>query len=320
MAIRDLIEQIASSWPSYHQKVRVDKIDPVFSVVETQFPDALRPHLSSYNNLKLEGSTGAGNITAAPWIAAFDRRLTTSATTGYYVVYLFSVDMSTVTLTLAFGTTQFEKQFGGPAKAFPRMRAAAFRLQEMFGHLIPSHLSRGLINLGATPSEKLHYAYQQSAILSCKPYLIGSLPQESQIVADLQELVRIYTEIVSDPLEATVERLVEAVVEPAVEPQSIQVFDFKPRQPKKSLSGGHAYRRGQRYSPESRKIGDAGERVVLMQEKNRWTQAGRPDLADRVRWHPPKQEYPGWDITSFDDDGAEIYIEVKSSAGKTMSL
>ncbi len=102
--------------------------DPVFALVEKQFPQALQAHMVPYETLVSEGSTGAGNVTAAPWIAVFDRRLTTSAT------------------------------------------------------------------------------YQQSAILSYAPYRIGALPEEAQLVADLQELTRLYTEIVSDPLEVTVER------------------------------------------------------------------------------------------------------------------
>jgi len=108
MAIRDLIQQIVAGWPAYQQKGRVDKTEPVYTLVTSLFPEALLPHVAEYESIVAEGSTGAGNITAAPWIALFDRRLTSSATTEYYVVYLFSTDMSTVTLCLAFGTTQFE--------------------------------------------------------------------------------------------------------------------------------------------------------------------------------------------------------------------
>jgi hypothetical protein len=66
MAIRDLIEQIAGAWPVYHQKGRVDKNDPAYALVVKQFPEAIRPHIAGYDTIMLEGSTGAGNITAAP--------------------------------------------------------------------------------------------------------------------------------------------------------------------------------------------------------------------------------------------------------------
>jgi len=322
MAIRELIEQIAAGWPTYFQKGRVDKRDRIYEVVTTQFPGALQPYVASYDTLTLQGSTGAGNITAAPWIAIFDRRLTTSATTGYYIVYLFSTDMSAVTLCLAFGTTQFEKQFGGPSTAFPRMRSAATRLQEMFSHLIPVHMARGPIDLAAKSGQRLHYAYQQSAILSYAPYRIGTLPGEAELVADLRELVHLYTEIVSDPLEASVERLVEAVAEPAPHVEKIKVHDFEPRPPRLSRESnmpGTQARRSRRYSPESRKVGDTGERLVLRHERERLIKLGRQDLADRIRYHAQELEFVGWDITSFDDDGNEMFIEVKSSIGKTVS-
>lgn len=39
--------------------------------------------------LVVEGSPGQGNWAAVPWISVFDPAITTSATRGYYVVYLF---------------------------------------------------------------------------------------------------------------------------------------------------------------------------------------------------------------------------------------
>jgi hypothetical protein len=318
MAIRDLLAQIASGWSDYRSKNQVDREDPVYQLVVEQLPEALRPHLKSFDTIVVQGSTGAGNITAAPWIALFDSRITTSATSGFYVVYLFSVDLSTITLCIAFGTTQFEQQFGGPAKSFPRMRSAAARLQEMFRPLIPSSLSTGSISLGAGPSQKLHYSYQQASILSVPPYDLNHLPADETLLKDLVGLVRLYTDIVSDPLDPSVERLVEAVVEPAnIEVIEAREFELRDLRIRSTVNTTSPTKR--RYSPQSRKVGDAGERVVLRFERERLSQGGRKDLADRVRWHGPEGEFCGWDITSFDDDGGELFIEVKSSVGKTIS-
>jgi hypothetical protein len=225
--------------------------------------------------------------------------------------------LKTVTLTLAFGITQFEKQFGGPAAAFPRLRFAATRLQEMFNHLISPKMSRGPINLSASSGQKLHYAYEQAAIVSFPPYIVEALPSEEQLVADLRELVALYAAIASDPLDVTVERLVEAAVQTATQLSSIKVQEFQPRERKKNAPSSKKDLR--RYSPESRKVGDAGERIVIKHERERLSRAGRQDLADRVRWHAQQLEFPGWDVTSFADDGREVFIEVKSSVGKTVS-
>jgi hypothetical protein len=314
MPMRELIQEIKKGWPDYHDKKRVDGAHHEYDLVVRQFPKVLDQYLSDYKNKLVKGSTGTGNINDAPWIAIFDQRLTTSATREYYPVYLFSVDMSSVTLALAFGTTQFMDLFLTEEEAFPRMRSAALRLQEMFNHLIPAYLERGPIHLAAKPSQELHYAYQQSSILSFPPYAIDALPEESRLKADLRELFHLYAEIVSDPLDANVDRIVEAVADPAPLEQTSTVLDFVPRPPAKrgKRGGGQGHRR---HSSQSRKVGDAGELAVVNHEQKRLRETGHPELADRVQWHGQKREFLGWDITSFDDRGEEFLIEVKSCAG-----
>src|SRR5215475_13056644 len=55
--------------------------------------------------LIIEGSPGQGNWAAVPWISVFDPAVTTSATRGYYVVYLFHANEPLVHLSLNQGTT-----------------------------------------------------------------------------------------------------------------------------------------------------------------------------------------------------------------------
>ncbi|HMF46171.1 MAG TPA: DUF3578 domain-containing protein [Candidatus Udaeobacter sp.] len=257
MPIKDVLEQIAIGWSAYRDNKVVDSSHPIHALVTKTFRENIRAHLKEFSQLKFEGSTGAGNITAAPWMAVFDPRVTQSATKGYYVVYLFSLDLKAVTLCIAFGTTQFEKQFGGPTKAFPRMREAASRLQDLFRQLVPETLSRKPIQLGATPNEKLHYAYEQSAIFSYAPYKLDALPSEEQLVADLRQIVQIYTKIVSDPLTPELDLVVQTAIVPAKVLLNIEVKEFKKRSPSKQVSAksqkGNGTRR--RYSSESRKVG-----------------------------------------------------------------
>ncbi len=70
-----------------------------------------------------------------------------------------------------------------------------------------------------------------------------------------------------------------------------------------------------RRSQQSKKVGDAGEAHVLRYERDQLEQAGRPDLAKRVRRLEEINEYPGWDITSYYPDGREKLIEVKATSG-----
>jgi 5-methylcytosine-specific restriction protein A len=52
------------------------------------------------SGLLVEGSAGASNWAAVPWISVFDPAITTSATHGYYMVYLFQFSILRLRLTV----------------------------------------------------------------------------------------------------------------------------------------------------------------------------------------------------------------------------
>lgn len=67
---------------------------------------------------------------------------------------------------------------------------------------------------------------------------------------------------------------------------------------------------------ENKKLGRRGEEWVLELEKQRLTANGRTDLATKVVWVADEEgDGAGYDIRSFDDDGAETYVEVKTTNG-----
>lgn len=66
----------------------------------------------------------------------------------------------------------------------------------------------------------------------------------------------------------------------------------------------------------NRALGKAGEEVVLEHEKRVLRQAGRENLAERVRWTAIQDgDGYGYDIASFEPDGGERLIEVKTTNG-----
>lgn len=67
---------------------------------------------------------------------------------------------------------------------------------------------------------------------------------------------------------------------------------------------------------ENKRIGDLGERWVLKNEMDYLSKNGRPQLARKVK-HVAKDQGDGlgYDILSFDLDGNEKYIEVKTTKG-----
>jgi 5-methylcytosine-specific restriction protein A len=77
--------------------------------------------------LLVEGSAGAGNWAAVPWISVFDPAITTTATQGYYVVYLFHTTDAVVHLSLNQGTTKVREESGARAREILQDRADLMR-------------------------------------------------------------------------------------------------------------------------------------------------------------------------------------------------
>lgn len=65
----------------------------------------------------------------------------------------------------------------------------------------------------------------------------------------------------------------------------------------------------------NRELGLAGERLVIEYERNRLLKAGHLDLAARVEHIALSDSAAGYDILSFEADGTEKFIEVKTTAG-----
>jgi len=66
----------------------------------------------------------------------------------------------------------------------------------------------------------------------------------------------------------------------------------------------------------NKKLGDAGEYLVLEHERRRLLKAGKTDLAARlVHVAVVEGDSAGYDIRSFNDDGSDRHIEVKTTKG-----
>ena len=66
---------------------------------------------------------------------------------------------------------------------------------------------------------------------------------------------------------------------------------------------------------ENRRLGALGEQLVVDFERSRLEAAGRPDLADGVRWVAREDgDGIGFDVLSFTDEGNERYVEVKTTS------
>lgn len=134
----------------------------------------------------VQGSPGQGNWAEVPWISVFDPAITTSATTGYYVVCLFHSSQPTLHLSLNQGTTSIREEFGSRTRDFLRDRAALIRKRlSDYSSLLPI----SAIDLGS--DARLPGDYAAGHALG-KSYELASIPDEAELRTDLQRIVQAY--------------------------------------------------------------------------------------------------------------------------------
>ena len=70
---------------------------------------------------------------------------------------------------------------------------------------------------------------------------------------------------------------------------------------------------------KNKDLGEKGEKFILEYEIDRLNKLGKPELAERIKHVSENNDYAGYDILSFDEDGTERFIEVKTTKGPVSS-
>ncbi len=161
---------------------------PLAAVIRKGAPDELRRALAGLDGpFLVKGSPGRGTRWAAvPWLAVFDPAITTSATRGYYLVYLFPAHREQVHLSLAQGTVAAIREHGPRAAAYLRASGDALRarLADFAGRLPVRSIALG--SAGALPE-----GYEGAHILGLS-YTLAELGDERRLRADLATGIAAY--------------------------------------------------------------------------------------------------------------------------------
>jgi hypothetical protein len=133
------------------------------------------------------GSGGHGLPTFTPWVGFFNPDETVSPQTGIYVVYLFSSDLSRLTLTLLQGEEKLRQTYGD-TEARRRLAADALRIR---GTLIDEvdDLETD-IDLGPKQGARQR-AYRAGTIVATH-YDARDLPTEEMLRTDLRRFLQLY--------------------------------------------------------------------------------------------------------------------------------
>ena len=161
---------------------------PLADFIRNKLPDQLRFILGENDRYKIEGSPGQGNWAGVPWIGIFDKLITESAQSGYYLVYLISEDCSGIYLSLNQGVTSLKSQYGSETKHALNVRANDFLAR--LGRKV-SDLLQGPINLSVSKKSGLGALYEAGSICAYH-YQKNKIPSDETLSSNLNRLLNLY--------------------------------------------------------------------------------------------------------------------------------
>ncbi|WP_371538110.1 DUF3578 domain-containing protein [Streptomyces sp. NBC_00466] len=142
---------------------------------------ATRTDLPCPDGFVIRGYGGQGSASTCPWIGVFDPVINDDPKTGLYVAYIFSADLSAVTLTLQQGVTELEPRFAKKRDFHSFLEGKGAELR----NTLPDALVEGWQKRPYFGSmNDLPMAYESASVVAHR-YEIDDLPTDAALSADL---------------------------------------------------------------------------------------------------------------------------------------
>lgn len=293
----------------------------------------------------IKGSAGEGKWADIPWIAILDKEITETATKGYYIVYLFCADMSGMYLSLNQGWTDYKNIYGAKQGAV-KINQVKSEWQRKIS-LDSTEFSFENIDL---MNEKNGYTrargYELGHICG-KYYSVNNIPDNTVLLRDLNSILGVYRELKGNLKGNSVQKKNESLIanatiglskrkNPINDLNNFDQFiahndskciknqpkikyvdggklpDFQSKAKKITSSGPKKINYLDRAVTQI-KTGFVGELMIINYEIEYLISNNRRVLAEKVRHVAKENDRLGYDILSFDLDGNEKYIEVKTT-------
>lgn len=179
--LQKLLKKFMEEYESELNEARKDKDfkRPLGNIVRKDIAHLIGAQLQE-NIYKVKGSVGAGSWADVPWIGVFDKRITTSAQRGVYIVYLLNKTTKELFLTLNQGVTDVVTTSN--SKAADNLKNRAQSIRSKIGSF--SGLESSLNGSGSK-------AYDAGCIYYIK-YTLDSLPEDEELYSDLNKFIDAY--------------------------------------------------------------------------------------------------------------------------------
>ena len=345
MSIKNTLFKISNDWESYVKKCKNDNTatHPYTNKKEHLIWDLFHKDLKNEfksivdeNKFLVETSLGDGNTAVIPWLCIMNRSLTETVREQFYICYLFSRNAKYLYLSIGLGATQFSERYGESNRCIDRINEAKSIFIKNFNDYAPNNDFDKIdlfdkkdtkfirTEISASPRFKIN-AYEAGTFFIKKYDLNDEALTDEVFKNDFNLYMQTYKNIYLDPRSDFIQNLSELVIKD--EDMVDEDFDYeipkfipKPLQ-KKQKQASKKNKQIRTNHKESKKTGQAGEDHVFKWEVEYLKKNGRDDLSERVvKQSEDHTNYPGYDIKSFDLNGDEIFIEVKSTSLKTKNF
>lgn len=333
--MRDDLIYILNNYKAVKEGNKSNQIE-LKKVISQKIVAAIKQIISDEHYV-VKGSFGNGNMAAIPWIAVFDKSITTTAQQGYYLVYLFKADMSGVYLSLNQGWTHYKNTYKKSSIAREKAKQLSALVREDLNTVEARFCVPGSEKLDlANGKADLANGYESCHICGIY-YELANMPEEEILRKDLLDMLIPYRELkgkiqkhggsyetlnhayLSDQRiqernqdverDSVLDKMVEEsdtaiVLEKQVPPSTVRLPRCGP------LESGIRTNYAAKQKRQA-KVGLLGELAVLKLEQERLARLGSKKMPKHISVE--EGDGTGYDILSYDDNGEEIYIEVKTT-------
>lgn len=288
----------------------------------------------------VKSSAGQGRWGNVPWIGIFDKEIGITAKKGYYIVYLFSADMKKVYLSLNQGWSYFRDTCGGVKKGREKIK----KVTAIWKHTLCTGgeaFSFDDIKLEYQGVSDLPEGYELGHICG-KCYYADDLPDEEILVRDLQNLLTVFRELKGNMIDKSTEKTNNHLLA-EFESGAIEKLEEKKSAQSKEIDQVIASEAQNSYlcksdelpevfidsvetsnmrlqtrsinyvlkAEKQGKLGLAGELMVIEYEKRKLKELNINKQVEHIS--KITKDQAGYDIKSYDENGNEIHIEVKTT-------
>lgn len=170
---------------------------PFGSIIRHDIPAAITALLKiDTSTYRVEGKCGIGQWAAIPYIPVFDKRITTSAKKGAYVVYLINKDRKEMTLAFGFGTTEGVGLYSSDTPTVVASSSRKLAPAKLAG--LRDHCTAIRNTIGEDTSLTFsidNFSGAEGYDAACvynKKYTLENLPDDAGLKADLLDFLDVY--------------------------------------------------------------------------------------------------------------------------------